>query len=134
MPNPYARVYSVNEGRSRQWSEGPKRFLNDLKSGGLGGGFSLRHVGSLVSDFHRTLLRGGLFMRPPDARDPDGKLRLLYEAAPLALICEQAGGRASNGRTDISEIQPKELHQRTPLYIGSKPLVDAAERYVGGDG
>jgi fructose-1,6-bisphosphatase I len=131
MPDPHARVYSVNEGRSREWSEGPKRFLDALKGGEMGGGFSLRHVGSLVSDFHRTLLRGGLFMRPADARDPDGKLRLLYEAAPLALICEQAGGRASNGRSDISEIQPVELHQRTPLYIGSKPLVDAAERVLG---
>jgi fructose-1,6-bisphosphatase I len=87
-----------------------------------------------VADFHRTLLYGGFFMYPADNKNANGKLRLLYEAAPLAMLCEQAGGRASDGRRDISSIQPESLHQRTPLYMGNREWVDLAERTLAGEG
>jgi fructose-1,6-bisphosphatase I len=90
-------------------------------------------VGSLVADFHRTLLYGGIFMYPADNKSPNGKLRLLYEAAPLAMICEQAGGRATDGIRDISAIEPRELHQRTPLYMGNREWVDLAGTYLARD-
>ena len=96
----------------------------------LKGDHTGRYIGSLVADFHRTLLRGGLFMYPAERLQPEGKLRLLYEAAPLAFVAEQAGGRASTGEVDIMDIQPTSLHQRTPLYMGSSHLVDLAERHL----
>jgi len=100
--------------------------------GGAEGSFRGRYIGSLVADVHRTLLRGGLFMYPADSRNRRGKLRLLYEAAPMAMICREAGGRASDGERDILEIEPAELHERTPLYIGSSTLVDLADGFLGG--
>jgi fructose-1,6-bisphosphatase I len=87
---------------------------------------SVRYVGSLVADFHRNLLGGGLFAYPANSKTPRGKLRLLYEASPLAFIVEQAGGAAIDGSSRILDIQPNDLHQRTPLYIGSKTDVDTA--------
>lgn len=135
IPDPPKRIYSVNEGYYLRWSPQQRRLTDHLK--GLDGtndeAFSSRYIGSLVADFHRTLLYGGLFMYPGDQKSPRGKLRLLYEAAPLAFICEQAGGRASDGQRDIMEIQPHELHERTPLYIGSKSFVDLAESFLAGD-
>jgi fructose-1,6-bisphosphatase I len=135
MPAKPQRIYSVNEGNYARWSEGQRRFVDRLK--GLDGSstdkFSGRYIGSLVADFHRTLLYGGIFMYPSDTKNRGGKLRLLYEAAPLAYLCEQAGGRASNGETDILKIQPTSLHQRTPLYMGSKKFVDMAEEYLSAD-
>jgi fructose-1,6-bisphosphatase I len=92
--------------------------------------WSSRYIGSLVADFHRNLLYGGIFMYPPDSKNRAGKLRLLYEAAPLAMICEHAGGRASDGERDILAIHPETLHQRTPLYIGSRAFVDMAESWL----
>jgi fructose-1,6-bisphosphatase I len=86
-----------------------------------------------VADFHRTLLKGGIFMYPRDKASPDGKLRLLYEAMPMALICEQAGGRASDGVQDILDVVPNELHQRTPLYLGTREFVDMAEEFLQQD-
>ena len=133
MPDRPERTYSVNEAYAARWSEGQRRLVDWMKGSGGGdggGGFSARYIGSLVADFHRTLLRGGIFMYPADARNPRGKLRLLYEAAPLAMICREAGGRASDGTRDILDIEPDALHQRTPLYIGSAPFVDAAERFL----
>jgi fructose-1,6-bisphosphatase I len=99
-----------------------------------GGDFSSRYIGSLVSDFHRTLLRGGIFFYPRDTKNPKGKLRLLYEAYPLAMIAEGAGGRASDGERDILDVEAKTLHQRTPLFIGSADLVTLAEKFVAEDG
>src|SRR5690606_17258242 len=96
--------------------------------------FGSRYIGSLVADLHRTLLQGGIFMYPAERERPEGKLRLLYEAAPLAMIAEQAGGRASDGRRDILDIVPESLHQRTPLYIGSAEYVDLAEKFLAEDG
>jgi fructose-1,6-bisphosphatase I len=94
---------------------------------------SLRYVGTLVSDFHRNLLAGGIFYYPADAKDPGtpgGKLRLLYEAAPLAFLAEQAGGAASDGRRPIMDIRPASLHERTPLFIGSRALVEKADAFI----
>ena len=92
---------------------------------------SVRYVGSLVADFHRNLLGGGLFAYPPNERAPEGKLRLLYEANPLAFIVEQAGGAAINGAERILDLDPDDLHQRTPLYIGSKGDVEIATSMLG---
>ena len=94
---------------------------------------SVRYVGSLVADFHRNLLGGGVFCYPRNSRRPNGKLRLLYEANPLAFIVEQAGGAACDGTTRILDIQPTELHQRTPLYIGSKAEVELAHETLRGE-
>jgi fructose-1,6-bisphosphatase I len=135
IPTPPQRIYSCNEGNYARWSAGQRRLIDHLK--GLDGAnekpFSARYIGSLVADFHRTLLYGGIFMYPGDAKNPRGKLRLLYEAAPLAFICEQAGGRATDGERDILDIQPTKLHERTPLYIGSREFVDLAESFLASD-
>lgn len=136
IPAPGQRIYSCNEGNYAKWSEEQRRFVDHLK--GIDGEnakpFSSRYIGSLVADFHRNLLYGGLFMYPADAGSPRGKLRLLYEAAPLAMICEHAGGAASDGTRRILEVQPRELHERTPLYIGTAEYVRTAERFLAGAG
>lgn len=132
IPDPGKRIYSVNEGYFDRWSPEQQAFVQELKDSTNGGSYSHRYVGSLVADFHRTLLYGGVFMYPGDAKNPDGKLRLLYEAAPLSLICEQAGGRATNGREDILALRPEGLHQRTPLYMGAPHLVQRAGELLAG--
>jgi fructose-1,6-bisphosphatase I len=125
---------SANLGHWKYWSTGIKRFTNNIS--GMEGQFealSLRYVGSLVADFHRTLVSGGIFYYPADTKDPKitrGKLRLTYEAAPLAFIAEQAGGSASDGRQRILDIQPEKLHQRTPLFIGNNTLVEKAVEFI----
>jgi len=91
---------------------------------------SSRYVGALVADFHRNLLHGGVFYYPADRKSPQGKLRLCYEAAPLSFIAEQAGGQASDGVQPILDIQPKSLHDRVPLFIGNRELVEKAEEYI----
>ena len=135
MPDPPGRMYSINEAYYPRWSSGQQRLMQHLK--GLDGegmvSYSSRYIGSLVADFHRTLLKGGIFMYPADSKNPHGKLRLLYEAAPMAMICEQAGGRASDGRTGILSLIPEAIHQRTPLYIGSSEIVEMAESFLGED-
>ena len=123
-------TYSVNESYYDRWRPGQQRFMDELKAKGS---LSTRYIGSLVADFHRTLLKGGIFMYPADAKNPKGKLRLLYEAAPLAFICREAGGGAIDGCREILDLEPSQLHQRTPLYIGSKTLVDRARELVGAD-
>jgi fructose-1,6-bisphosphatase I len=127
--------YSVNQGYERYWSSGVRQFTDYVqgKTGEFDGGLSMRYVGSLVADFHRNLLAGGIFYYPADSKDPGkrhGKLRLLYECAPLAFIAEHAGGYASDGRQPILEIEPTELHQRTPIFIGNRELVEKAEAYI----
>jgi fructose-1,6-bisphosphatase I len=129
--------FSVNLGYRKFWSDGVNEYTDylqgvnsDLKA------LSLRYVGSLVADFHRNLLAGGVFYYPADNRDPKkpfGKLRLLYEAAPLAYLAEQAGGYASDGRQSILDVDPVDLHQRTPLYIGNTELVKKAEEFIQQD-
>ncbi len=132
IPDPPARIYSANEAYYARWSRPQQRLVDHFR--GLndegGGDFKSRYIGSLVSDFHRTLLQGGIFMYPPDRTSPGGKLRILYEAAPLAMVCEAAGGRASDGARDILGIRPTGLHDRTPLYLGSTNFVTTAERYL----
>lgn len=123
IPDSPSRTYSVNEAYADRWSQGQRAFVDGLKGDGS---MSARYIGSLVADVHRTLLKGGIFMYPSDTRSPQGKLRLLYEAAPLAMICREAGGAAIDGRRDILDLQPSELHERTPLYIGSADLVERA--------
>ncbi len=118
---PVGHYYSVNESHWTRWSAGYRKAVGILKGlDGEGKGKNARYIGSLVADFHRNLLAGGIFLYPADSAAPRGKLRLLYEAAPLALIAEQAGGAASDGRRPILDIEPEELHQRTPLVIGSR--------------
>ena len=135
IPKPPQRIYSVNEGNYSRWSVGQRRLIDHLK--GLDGTnekpFSARYVGSLVADFHRTLLYGGLFMYPADKKSPNGKLRLLYEAAPLAFICEHAGGGAINGELPILDVQPRSLHQRTPLYIGAREYIELTQTFLALD-
>ncbi|MEA3440583.1 MAG: class 1 fructose-bisphosphatase [Chloroflexota bacterium] len=128
------RYFSANTGYVTYWSEGVRRYTDYVQ--GVDGsitGLSLRYVGSLVADFHRNLLSGGVFYYAVDSRDSNkdsGKLRLLYEAAPLAFIAEQAGGYASDGTQSIMDIVPVSLHQRTPLFIGNRPLVEKAEELI----
>src|SRR5687767_11497602 len=135
IPTPGKRIYSVNEGNYGLWPPGQRALVDWFKGMDTSNNkpFSSRYIGSLVADFHRTLLYGGIFMYPADAKSKDGKLRLLYEAAPLAFIAEQAGGRGSDGRQNILDIQPSQLHQRTPLYLGSREWVELAERYLRED-
>ncbi len=118
------RIYSVNEAYWPYWDGSAQRVVSMFKNPNneLGQMYSLRYIGSLVADFHRNLLYGGIFMYPSDFRDPrkpHGKLRLLCEAAPLAFVVEQAGGMAIDSKNNILDIEPQELHQRTPLFIGS---------------
>jgi fructose-1,6-bisphosphatase I len=99
---------------------------------GLRDTYSLRYVGSLVADFHRNLLKGGIFLYPADRNRPEGRLRLMYEANPLGFVAEQAGGAASTGRQRIMEIMPERLHQRTPLILGNKAVVEKVVAIIGG--
>jgi len=126
------RIYSVNESNYFQWSEGVKRYVDWLKQpdGESGRPYSARYVGSLVADFHRNLLYGGIFLYPADLRNPDGKLRLLYEAAPLAFVVEQAGGAASDGQRRICDIAPEGIHQKTPLILGTARDVRDCELFI----
>lgn len=112
------RIYSINEGNRHYWDEGTRRYVDYVKEDNKERShpYSMRYIGSLVADFHRNLLKGGIFLYP----GPKGKLRLLYEAAPLAMVVEQAGGAASTGLERILDIQPTSLHQKVPLVIGSK--------------
>jgi fructose-1,6-bisphosphatase I len=135
LPKNPQRIYSTNEGNYVNWSEGQRKYIDYLK--GIDGKnpkpFSARYIGSLVADLHRTLLYGGIFMYPGDRKNPRGKLRLLYEAAPLGFITEQAGGRASDGERKIMDIEPSGLHDRTPLYMGNTEFVEEAERFLAAD-
>ncbi len=131
------KYYSVNQGYEQYWSPGMKRFTDWLQGKNDGGALrkplSLRYIGSLVADFHRNLLAGGIFCYPADSKDPalpHGKLRLLYEAGPLGFLAVQAGGAASDGRRSILSIEPDALHQRTPLFVGSRDLVEKAEHFL----
>ncbi len=116
------KMYSVNEAYRSQFPQGVQDYLDWTKTDEAG--YSLRYIGSLVADFHRTLLRGGVFLYPPTKKAPEGKLRLLYEANPLAFIAEQAGGAATDGRQRILDKVPTALHERTPLIVGSKEEVE----------
>jgi fructose-1,6-bisphosphatase I len=125
--------YSTNEANAATWPREYRDYIAMLQRGELGGQhYSSRYIGSLVADFHRTLLKGGVFLYPPTVKAPKGKLRLLYEANPLAFIAEQAGGMAINGTGRILDLQPTEIHQRTPFIVGSKCEVEALQKAVAG--
>jgi len=117
--------YSVNDANADTWPDVYRDYIVKLRGGGLGHPYSSRYIGSLVADFHRTLLKGGVFLYPPTKEKPDGKLRLLYEANPLAFIAEQAGGMASSGAERILDIKPKNIHQRTPFMVGGRREMEA---------
>ncbi len=128
------KIYSINEGNANAWDDGTKKYVAYLKEKDTTTErpYSLRYIGSLVADFHRNLLYGGIFLYPADYKDPKkpkAKLRLLYEANPLAFIVEQAGGMASTGKERIMDIQAAELHQKVPLIIGSKEDVLTYEKF-----
>jgi fructose-1,6-bisphosphatase I len=124
-------TYSINEGRRLEWLPPTKGYIDYLQQQDKATSrpYSARYVGSLVADYHRTLLKGGIFLYPADPKNKDGKLRLMYEANPMAMVTEQAGGKASNGTQRILDIMPTSLHQRVPLLIGSADDVTAAESF-----
>ncbi|MFN3681062.1 MAG: class 1 fructose-bisphosphatase [Nitrospira sp.] len=128
------KVYAANEGNVQRWQPGVKRYVESLKVNDKATGrpYSSRYSGCLVADVHRLLLGGGIYLYPGEVDKPEGKLRLLYEANPLALVVEQAGGKASTGTARILEIEPKALHQRVPLIIGSRLDVEEAEAFIQG--
>src|ERR1700758_2894108 len=118
--------YSTNEANELSWPVPYQQFVNRLRRGQLNGkAYSSRYIGSLVADFHRTLLKGGVFLYPPTEKATKGKLRLLYEANPLSFIAEQAGGAATNGAQRVLDLQPESIHQRTPFVVGSRREVEA---------
>jgi len=122
--------YSVNEAYRESFPIPYQQFLDRLRSGALGRRYSSRYIGSMVADVHRTLLQGGVFLYPPTADQPAGKLRLLYEANPVAFLVEQAGGIATDGQRRILDIEPQSLHERTPLVVGGELEVAECMRLV----
>ena len=124
------KYYSVNEAYLDSFPTSYAEYIQRLRSGELGHPYASRYIGSMVADFHRTLLKGGVFLYPPTTEQPDGKLRLLYEANPVAFLAEQAGGRAFDGRGNILDIVPESIHQRTPLVVGSQVEMLDFERTV----
>ncbi len=116
------KIYSINEGSANSFSDSVKSYIQYCKDNN----YTARYIGSLVADFHRNMLKGGIYIYPATAKDPNGKLRLMYECNALSFIAEQAGGIASDGNGRVMEIKPKDLHQRTPFYVGSKKMVEMA--------
>ncbi|MBI2966980.1 MAG: class 1 fructose-bisphosphatase [Bacteroidetes bacterium] len=125
-------IYSVNQGHFAHFPDGVKQYIKNCQEEDKESGrpYTLRYIGSLVADFHRNLIKGGIFIYPSTAQSPKGKLRLLYECNPLAWVVEQAGGKASNGSKRILDLQPRSLHQRTPYFAGSQEMVEAAEEFM----
>ena len=128
---PSAKTYSINEAYAARWDPKLRAHIESLKEPGAG--WRARYIGSLVADFHRNLLKGGLFIYPSSTDAPDGKLRMLYEAFPLAFICETAGGAATDGENRILALHPDAFHQRTPLYIGNREDVEAVTEVVSSE-
>lgn len=124
------KIYSINEGNYIKFPQGVKSYLKYCQKEENDRPYTSRYIGSLVSDFHRNMIKGGIYMYPSYANAPNGKLRLLYECNPMAFIAEQAGGKASNGFQRILEIEPTELHQRVPFFCGSADMVDEAEHFM----
>ena len=123
-------IYSINEGYYIHFPQGVKDYLKYCQEEEGNRPYSARYIGSLVSDFHRNMIKGGIYMYPTSSKSPQGKLRLLYECNPIAFLAEQAGGRATDGYKRIMEIKPKELHQRVPIFVGSKLMVDKLEEFM----
>ncbi|HEU4469905.1 MAG TPA: class 1 fructose-bisphosphatase [Flavisolibacter sp.] len=129
---PQGKIYSVNHGNFFQYSEGVRKYINlcQNKTKETGGPYTQRYIGSMVSDVHRNLIKGGIFMYPGTTDKPKGKLRLLYECNPFAFIAEAAGGQATNGEMPILDVKPTELHQRTPFFVGSKAMMEELDSCV----
>ena len=127
-----SHIYSINEGNYLYWHPGLKKYIKYLQEEDdkTSRPFTSRYIGSMVADIHRNILYGGIYMYPADSRNPNGKLRLMYECNPMAFIVEAAGGRASNGKKRILEIQPDSLHQRTPIFIGNNHDVKLVEEFM----
>jgi len=119
-------IYSINEGNSQYWDKPTTDFVASCKAGSKP--WSARYIGSMVSDIHRSLIKGGIFMYPGDSKAKKGKLRLLYEVAPMSFIMEQAGGKSTTGTQRVLDIQPTEIHQRSPVFLGSANAVAAVEK------
>ncbi|CAN6471491.1 unnamed protein product [Victoria cruziana] len=125
------KIYAFNEGNYMLWDDKLKKYMDHLKDPGPSGKpYSARYIGSLVGDFHRTLLYGGIYGYPRDKKSKNGKLRLLYECAPMSYLVEQAGGKGSDGNRRILDIKPEEIHQRVPLFIGSVEEVEKLEKFL----
>ncbi|XP_058741763.1 fructose-1,6-bisphosphatase, chloroplastic-like [Vicia villosa] len=125
------KVLAHYDRNYKLWDENLKKYINDLKEPGPSGKpYSTRYIGSLVGDFHMSLLYGGIYGYPRDKKSKNGKLRLLYECAPMSFFVEQAGGKGSDGHQRVLDIQPTEIHQRVPLYIGSTKEVEKVEKYL----
>jgi fructose-1,6-bisphosphatase I len=125
------KIYSFNEGNYALWDDKLKKYVDSLKEPGPSNKpYSARYIGSLVGDFHRTMLYGGIYGYPADLKSKTGKLRLLYECAPMSYLAEQAGGKGSDGHKRILDIQPEQVHQRVPLYVGSTEEVEKLEKYL----
>lgn len=125
------RIYSLNEGNYFSWHQGLKNYIKHLQANQFDGKpYQARYVGSMVADIHRTLLYGGIFIYPGDKRNVKGKLRLMYECNPMSFIVEAAGGRSTDGKKRVLEIQPESLHERTPIYIGSEEDVLLVEKFL----
>ena len=130
-------MYSVNEGNYNSWEPGLKEYIKWMQTEAPGDDpprpYTTRYIGSFVADFHRNLMKGGVYIYPANARNPNGKLRLMYEANPMAMIVEQAGGRAETGHGPILDVEPEALHDRTPVYIGSPAMVADAVAFLSGE-
>ncbi len=124
------KIYSINEGNYSKFPQGVKNYLKYCQMEEGDRPYTSRYIGSLVSDFHRNMIKGGIYIYPSYAKAPNGKLRLLYECNPMAFLAEQAGGKASDGFRRIMEIEPTELHQRAPFFAGSKEMVEKAEEFM----
>ena len=123
-------IYSVNEGNYLQFPDYVKKYLKFCQMEEDNRPYTSRYIGSLVSDFHRNLIKGGIFMYPNTSKNPKGKLRLLYECNPISFICEQAGGIAIDGEGNILDIQPEALHQRVPFYCGSEKMINQLQTFI----
>lgn len=128
----FGNMYSINEGYYSKFPLGVKKYIKYCQEDDLATNrpYTSRYIGSLVSDFHRNLLKGGIYIYPNTAQYPNGKLRLLYEANPIAFIAEQAGGKASDGYQRILDLEPTKLHQRTPFFVGVRNMVNDAEKFM----
>ena len=126
------KIYSVNEGNYNNFEEGVKKYIKYCQEidAPTNRPYTGRYIGSLVADFHRNLIKGGIYIYPATTNAPNGKLRLLYECSPLAFLAEEAGGKASTGTGRIMEVDPRELHQRVPYFVGSKEMVEMAEEFL----
>ena len=124
-------IYSINEGNYVHFPQGVKDYLKYCQKEQGNRPYTSRYIGSLVSDCHRNMIKGGIYLYPQTAQNPNGKLRLLYECNPMAFITEQAGGKASNGTERILDISPTALHQRVQFYCGSKEMVNDLESFMG---